>query len=174
MEEWRTLDEFPDYAVSSYGRVQRITPAQGTIKGHILSPTMALDGYRRVKIPNADGVTKIKKVHQFVCEAFHGVKPTPEHQVNHKSGDKDDNHKDNLEWMTPSQNQKHAYKIGLKFPRYQRGEASPVNKLTEKNVLEIRMLLNHSSYKQYQIAKIFGVCKQTITNIKLAHNWVHI
>jgi hypothetical protein len=55
-------------------------------------------------------------VHRLVCYAFHPIpgytnmKDYKNLQVNHKDGNGFNNHKDNLEWCTQSENMKHAYK----------------------------------------------------------------
>lgn len=56
---------------------------------------------------------KTYTVHRLVAKAFI---PNPDNKemVNHKNGNKVCNHFANLEWVTRSENEKHAYDIGLK------------------------------------------------------------
>ena len=66
-------------------------------------------------------------VHRLVATAFI---PNPENkpQVNHIDGNKSNNTASNLEWCTQSENQKHAYKIGLQKPSGLSGNESPFAK----------------------------------------------
>lgn len=57
-------------------------------------------------------------VHRIVCLAFHGKPPTNLHQVNHKNGNRKDNTPSNLEWVTASENQKHAYSVLKRKPSH--------------------------------------------------------
>lgn len=54
-------------------------------------------------------------IHRLVAQAF---LPNPSNKpcVNHKDGNKKNNCVDNLEWVTHSENNRHAYRTGLKFP----------------------------------------------------------
>lgn len=59
----------------------------------------------------SDGQRRSHGVHVLVCLAFHGEPPSERHtDVNHKDGDKHNNHPDNLEWMTRSENITHSYR----------------------------------------------------------------
>ena len=54
-----------------------------------------------------------RKVHKLVAEAFI-PNPNNKPEVNHINGDKTDNSVGNLEWVTRSENVKHAYDLGIK------------------------------------------------------------
>lgn len=85
-------------------------------KGRFL--TLSKDsGKERYKKLNID--SKGFKVHRLVCFYFNPIKGRDkledykDLQVNHKDGDTFNNNASNLEWVTQSNNMKHAYKTGL-------------------------------------------------------------
>lgn len=69
-------------------------------------------GYPVVRMKGADGKRKKLKVHKLVCRAFHGEKPSIEHEVRHLDGDTMNNHADNLAWGTRSENAKDRVRHG--------------------------------------------------------------
>lgn len=103
-EIWK--DIYAEYQVSNLGRVY----SKKTNK--LLRPALDSWGYLQVCL-YVNGKPTSKKVHRLVAEAFI---PNLENKktINHKDGNKLNNRVDNLEWATDSEQQIHAYKIGLR------------------------------------------------------------
>jgi hypothetical protein len=83
-------------------------------KGIELTKVIEGCGYHQVLI-TTNTFKRNMKVHRLVALAFlenHENKKC----VNHINGVKTDNHVENLEWVTHSENIKHAHKTGLKKP----------------------------------------------------------
>lgn len=78
-------------------------------------------------------VSSKQAVHRIVAQTFI---PNPENktQVNHKDGNKLNNHVDNLEWCTPSENVKHAFNTGLKSINHSDETRRKLAKLAMKKV----------------------------------------
>jgi hypothetical protein len=112
MEEWKDICDFVGaYQVSNIGRVRSLdrllTNSKGVssnVKGRVLKPQVSGSGYYFVQL----GVGKAKQIHRLVALAF---LPTTSNksQVNHIDGNKLNNHVDNLEWVSCSDNHKHSY-----------------------------------------------------------------
>lgn len=85
----------------------------GNVKGKkcILKQFVNQRGYFAVSLSKEDKRTSYR-VHRLVANAFI---PNPDNkpQVNHIDGDKSNNKAENLEWLTQSENMKHAFRIGL-------------------------------------------------------------
>lgn len=114
-----------------------------------------------------NGIKQSILVHRVVAEAFI-PNPLNKPQVNHKNGIKTDNRAENLEWVTQSENIKHAYDNKLMIKTHK----ECWNALLDENqVHEIRLLIN-KKIKQREIAKSYNVSEQTISSIK--HNRIYI
>jgi len=111
--------------------------------------------YDRLSI-SVNALEKSLVIHRLVARAFI---PNPYNKVavNHIDGNKRNNHVSNLEWVTLSENSKHAFDLGIAFPpNLPSGEKHPASKLNNIDVEMIRVLASHDfTYKQ--IAKRFGV-----------------
>ena len=104
-EVWKGVKEYPNIEVSNFGRLRNKKT------NRILKQSVSEWGYKYVHLFNGHHANKY--VHKLVAEAF---LPNPEKkpQVNHIDGNKFNNNLENLEWVTYSENNKHAYDTGLK------------------------------------------------------------
>lgn len=105
MEEWRAICSH--YDVSNHGRVKRTAPGQGAKAGLILKPRVNIRGYVNYELHR-----RTHQGHQLVLCGFIGPRPSGL-EVNHKDGDPLNNHLDNLEYVSRSENIRHAFKNGL-------------------------------------------------------------
>lgn len=129
-EQWQAIPYCRDYHISNYGCIKSFHKG----KVVILKPRLQSGGYLTVAICK-NGENKTCSVHRLVAEAFiPNLDGLP--QVNHKDGCKFNNHVDNLEWCTQSENQQHAVRMGLKtIPQ---GEDSPCSHLTNEQAIWCR------------------------------------
>lgn len=96
-EEWRIIEEAPNYEISNYGRVRNIK------KNKLIVGSVDKDGYPRVMLMTKDENGNTKKItryrHRLVALAFI---PNPDDLpvVNHKDEDKTNPYVENLEWCS--------------------------------------------------------------------------
>lgn len=145
-----TLD---DYDITKDGKI--ISKKRG---GKEVKPQLNGKGYLRVHIAG-----KMYFVHRLVAEKY-VPNPDKKPQVNHKDGNKLNNRADNLEWVTNTENRKHAIKAGLHI----HGEGCPWAKLTKEQVDFIR---NHPEIKGVEFARLFGVDHKTISAVRRKLSW---
>lgn len=176
-EVWKEIEGFEVYyQVSNLGRVKslerKIKHMSGfrTKKESIMIQTLTRFGYYRIKLIDGEN-RSMKLVHRIVLDAFLNNKNVFL-EINHKNGIKTDNNLDNLEWVTRSENMKHAFKNGLNKSRDMKGENGANSKLKNKDVLKIRELL--MKLKPKEIASIYGVSFSCVSKIKLGKRWGHI
>lgn len=94
-------------------------------------------GYMRVQLCNGKRKPRFF-VHRLVAELFI-QNPLNLPQVNHKDGNKKNNHVDNLEWISASDNRKHAFRdLGLK-PTRVCGTDSGVCKVTIEQIQQAKI-----------------------------------
>ena len=97
LEVFKPIEGFPNYMVSSWGRVQRID------KGKFLKPEIHDKGYLRVDLFDPSGKRHHMKVHRLVATAFVG-NPFNKPHINHIDGNNQNNSYTNLEWVTDAEN----------------------------------------------------------------------
>lgn len=103
MENWKDIP-FIGYSVSDQGRVA--SRKRGGWR--VLRPGRQAGKYFIVGLCLGSR-QRSASVHRLVAESFLPKRPTPQHVINHKDGDKANNRADNLEWVTPSENTKHYW-----------------------------------------------------------------
>lgn len=163
-EIWKIINEYPDYEVSNLARVRNIET------NVILKEHKQNRGYKMVNLKR-NKISKGISLHRVVAIAFI---PNPDNkaQVNHINGDKDNNSVANLEWMTSSENVRHAIKTGLKGILV--GTQHGMSKLTTNDVLEIRRIYSKREMNQTKIAELFNIKQTTVSQIINKSRWAHI
>lgn len=162
LERWREVaGSHGYYHVSSRGRIRNV---DGLIRKTsynnkwYVTVTLYIDRKR---------VTRL--VSRLVAIAFVPfVIGKPE--VNHKDGNKNNNHSSNLEWMTRKEQLLHARKLGLLVSA--RGKWAGNTSLTEIQVREIRSLRGQQSNRI--TAKQFRISSPQVCRIQNRKSWAHL
>ena len=128
-------------------------------------------GYEKVALISNDNKRHRYSVRRLVLENFHPIDNMENFQVNHKDGDKMNNNLSNLEWVTPHQNIKHAFQIGLKT---QKGEKNNQNKYSESTILEVINLLKTNKYSGAEIDRMFGFSPDYANSIRRKERWSYL
>jgi len=126
IELWKDISGFENlYMVSNFGRVKSldrlVNCSRGTKsrlwRGKILKLSLGcrrkhIEGYLQCSL-SSKGKTYKVYVHKLVAETFLLER---NETVNHIDGNKLNNYLSNLEWISFSENIKHAFSLGLKVP----------------------------------------------------------
>lgn len=107
---WKEITGFPGYQVNKKGEVITLHYLHHNITRK-LKPRKSKNGYYSVCLYK-DGKAYSKLIHRIVAQTFI---PNPDNlpQVNHIDGNKTNNNVNNLEWVSNSDNIKHAIKNNL-------------------------------------------------------------
>lgn len=107
MQTFKDIVGFQDYQVSQSGDIY--SKRSGRILKHKSNGV-----YKNISLhKNSKGYYRY--IHRLVAEAF-CENPHSKPMVNHKDGNKLNNHFSNLEWVTKGENQAHAFRTGLRIP----------------------------------------------------------
>jgi len=165
--EWRPVVGYEGiYEVSKFGGVRSLAGIQRKFLGGVLKLFANEWGYLRVDL-QYNKKRKSRLVHQIVAESFIGPRPDGM-EINHIDGDKTNNCADNLEYVTHSDNVKHAFKTGIMIPK--RGEDNPASVLTESDVIKIREMIANGM-TNVEIAAQFNVTPENIYLIRNDKSW---
>ncbi|ATN93431.1 HNH endonuclease family protein [Pseudoalteromonas phage J2-1_QLiu-2017] len=137
-------------------------------KGNVISGCKNGRGYLITTVRYGD-VKMTKGIHAIVCEAFHGPRPSDSHEAAHIDGNSYNNHKDNLKWMTRTQNRLQMYADGR--------SAVGANNANSKYPLEtIRGICEMlaEGVRNKDIVEKFKVPKRLVSVIKTRKQWTSV
>lgn len=159
------------YVVTDDGRV--FTFWRQTKKWKQAKPRAHTSGYVRATIDGKDAY-----IHRLVACAF-CENPDGLLEINHKDGDKKNNRADNLEWCTRSENNKHAFRTGLRrYDDLKKMSNSPKaiearkrrRRLTEGQIREIRS----SEESDTVLARKYGIHRGAIYSIRKMRSYKEV
>jgi hypothetical protein len=143
-----------DYSVTEDGKVFSHKCNRFLKLGH------SGNGYAKVML-HIDGKPLCRKVHNLVAQAYIGERPKGM-QVNHKDGNKLNNNFSNLEYVTPSENLRHAVRMGLRKSSIRLDKKNRFNEIKAAtkifsvgavasrfgmSMAEVKSILNSKSFK---------------------------
>lgn len=159
-EIWKDIKGFEGiYQISTNGRVRSFKETQG---GRILSNKNSKGGYLSIVLKRK-GLVISTRIHRLVAEAFI---PNPDNkpQVNHKDSNRQNNYVENLEWVTATENMKHAAKNN---PEFLQGINHYNKVIRPKTILQFslegKLLREFLSAKE--ASRITGVCGRNILQV---------
>ncbi len=164
MVEWRQLRDFPDYEISEYGSIRRLTDCASAKRGKVLRPKTDKYGYLCVR-PFFRGVGKHLTVHRLVAITFLGDPSSLRDQVAHFDGNHKNNHYTNLRWATAKENKADMARHG----RTPTGERHPRSVLRSSDVALMRFIdaqaktWNFPFTRQKDIGMVFGMHQANVS-----------
>lgn len=102
-EEWRNIRESKEYEISSFGNIR---------KNKRILKVSEKTTYKIIRLKLDDNY-KTYYIHRLVAETFIPNVDKKEF-VNHIDGNKHNSNVNNLEWCTRTENERHAWKNGMK------------------------------------------------------------
>ena len=152
MVVYSSIQGYDDYIIDTDGNIFSFKLDRMLIK------TISTKGYHMVTL-NKDGYKKSYPTHRLVAMTF---LPNPDNkpQVNHIDGNKANNSLSNLEWVTGSENVRHAVKMGLRDKAHEKARID-----------NQKMVLHKTTGIYYDSLKI--ACETLNINYGSARNYIN-
>lgn len=154
MESWQKVVGWPEYEVSSLGRVRR------TGTGTVRKTQINRGGYEQVHLSRG-GRARVFRVHTLVLEAFVQLRPTGQ-EADHLDGNRANNILPNLRWQMRYANRAHI------------GSAHGNAKVTERDIRMIRKLYAAGRYTQEGLAVQYNLHQTNVSLIVRGLAWRHV
>lgn len=163
-KEYKVVKGFEEYACTRDGEIIKVST------GKIISQFLCgVPPYYSVNF-TINGKSRQQRVHRVVAMTWlENDDPVNKIQVNHKDGDKFNNHVSNLEWVTPAQNQQHAVNTGLKS----KGQELYNSSLLDEQVHEICKLFLEG-WTTKDVADKYDVPRKTMLALRSGECYLHI
>ena len=169
MEEWRLINDFPNYSVSNFGNVKNN-------KTNRIMKLNVKGGYHNVSLIN-NNLKKTLKVQRLVALVFI-ENPENKPEVNHKDKNKLNNNINNLEWNTHLENCQHK-SIGLVYKSNKNKPINRIDKMTgeilEKfNSIEdagVWVFKNNLTSNSHNGRNSIGNCVNGLSNSAYGFRW---
>lgn len=149
-----------DYGINESGviiskKTRKIMTSRFNHKGYLVN---------NVSFENENGGrSKVAYNHRLVALTFLD-NPDNKPQVNHKDGNKTNNHVSNLEWVTNQENQDHCKENNLHDYTSISGTNNYQAKLTLEDV-GVMLMLREEGYTVGELSKIYGISKTTVKRV---------
>lgn len=176
LEIYAPIEGFPDYLVTSWGRVLSLKDSHGKDRIKELKPCKGKGGYMHAVL-HKNGKQYNKYVHRLVAQAFI-INDDNKPCINHIDENKTNNHVSNLEWCTYKENnnhgtrnervskahignknhmygKKHTEESKQKMSEHRKGKTNGINHPKAKPVIGFK--INGCNIKYY---KYIGECKK--------------
>lgn len=137
----------------------------------VYKPHVDKDGYLRISTKYQNKNVRLP-VHRAVAIAFID-NPDKKPQVNHKDSNRQNNHVDNLEWVTAKENTIHGVKYGMIVEKAPRGEINGQNVYSEKTIRNICKDLENG-LRNTDIIKKYNVERKLPSDIRNGKSWLHV
>jgi hypothetical protein len=168
-EEWRDIAGWKGfYQISNMGRI-RTLKRKFVPKTRVLKACIDKYGYAFAGLFKNNKRLACPKIHRLVLETFVGPRP-PGMECRHKDGNKLNNKLDNIEWATHDVNESDKYI----HDTIMYGSKNGFSKLTEEDVIEIRLLWKTGKFTQWALAHRFNVHQFCIWSIIHRKSWKRV
>ena len=147
--EWRPIPAYESfYEICEFGRIWNLR------RRRLLQTGREVMGYLRADLRKR-GRRSARRVHCLVALVFIGPRP-PRHDVNHIDGNKLNNHRRNLEYVSRRANNRHAWAMGLQRPGQNR----------RLPLAAVHAIRGHLEVGVTRMARYLHVAPSTITMIR--------
>lgn len=145
-EIWKDILGYPGYMISSHGRIKHYSARYRTY--HLIQAHPNKDTSRLYVMLECSNKSKNIQVSNLVGHAFVPGYDAKRNMINHKDGNVQNNHSENLEWLSQSDNNKHSYRelhrVAINKKKYRFSKLIYKDKYEFKTIAALSRFINVS------------------------------